>query len=94
MKTAKLPKFLCPIKPRSLVRVGRDNEGGYLVDPIDIDQSDVLVSFGLNDDWSFEKDFVERKNVPLLAYDASLNFRLLRRRITQAVRKLNPIKIW
>lgn len=93
MKTAKLPKFLCPMRPRSLIRLGRDNEGGYLVDPIDVDQSDVLVSFGINDDWSFEKAFVKRKNIPLLAYDATLNFRFLRRRITQAIRKLNPLKV-
>ena len=52
-----LPVSFKPNKKYSLVRVGRDFDGGYLVGKDTILNSDTLVSFGINDDWSFEKDF-------------------------------------
>ena len=40
-----------------LVRIGRNNDGGYLVSKSDIEKSDVLIGLGINDDWSFERNF-------------------------------------
>ena len=31
-----------------------------------------LLTFGLSDDWSFEKDFLRRRPVPLASYDPTL----------------------
>ena len=64
---AVLPLFLRPLKGAELVRMGRDNDGGYLVDKRSIISSEFLLSFGIYDDWSFEKDFKKFVNVPVVA---------------------------
>jgi Methyltransferase FkbM domain len=71
-QTAQLPKTLVPFVCASLERVGRLNDGGYVINGADIADSDVLLSFGVNDDWSFEEQFLQRHNVPLFAYDGSM----------------------
>ena len=40
-----------------LIRLGRNNDGGYLVEKNSLKVSKALISFGLSFDWSFEKDF-------------------------------------
>ena len=52
-----LPTCFKPKKKYSLHRFGKDFDGGYLVGKDTILNSDTLISFGINDDWSFEKDF-------------------------------------
>jgi hypothetical protein len=39
------------------------------------------LSFGINDDWSFEQDFVNLNRVPLMAYDGSVSFRKFVRKL-------------
>jgi hypothetical protein len=64
------PKFLKPKKEYKLIRIGKNNDGGYLVDEQSIKDAKTLISLGINDDWSFEKDFVKiNKNVDLRCYD-------------------------
>ena len=36
----------------------------------------ILLSFGLNDDWSFESDFVKLKKVPIKAFDGTISLKL------------------
>lgn len=81
--SAVLPLFLRPKKGAELVRLGRDNDGGYLVDKRSIISSDFLLGFGINDDWSFEKDFIKYVDVPVVAFDASvgLNYFLKKLRV-------------
>jgi hypothetical protein len=43
-----------------LVRIGRDNDGGYVVSKIALEKSDVLFSGGYGNDFSFENAFVSR----------------------------------
>ena len=71
---AKLPSFLTFKSASDLVRVGKKNDGGYLVSCSDIDNTDLLISLGISDDCSFEADFVKINNVAVCAYDASVNF--------------------
>jgi hypothetical protein len=40
-----------------LKRVGSHNDGGYLIPAELIKKTQTLLSFGLNDDWSFEESF-------------------------------------
>lgn len=70
-----LPLFLKPDYTYDLLRIGRSNDGGYLVGKRSILNSDNLISFGIYDDWSFEKSFVKKnKNVSVTCYDDQLNF--------------------
>jgi hypothetical protein len=51
---------LQPFAQDELVRIGRDNDGGYVVSKIALENSDVLFSGGYGNDFSFENAFVSR----------------------------------
>lgn len=87
---AKLPSFLKFKSANDLIRMGRDNDGGYLVCQSDVMKSEVLISLGICDDWSFETDFTKRNNVAVHAYDASVSFRFwLKRTLAETLK--NPL---
>ena len=95
----KLPKYLCPIKKTNLIRLGRDNDGGYVIAKESIEKSDALIGFGISDDWSFEKNFREKKNVSIMCFDNSVNLTFwLKRYIKDLIDLLllrnNPFKIF
>lgn len=69
---AVLPSYLVPYEEPQLLRLGRINDGGYLINSADIQEAEVLLSFGVNDDWSFEEQFLSRNDIPLFAYDGSM----------------------
>lgn len=46
------PKFKC-----DLVRLGKNFDGGYIVEKNSINESEILLSFGLSDDWTFEEAY-------------------------------------
>jgi hypothetical protein len=56
-----LPKEFKPDGFYDLVRLGKNNDGGYLVCKNSIEVSDCLISFGINDDFSFEENFKNKK---------------------------------
>jgi hypothetical protein len=85
MIKAVLPTILQPVPSPVLVRIGRDNDGGYLVDSRDVMSSDCLLSMGVNDDWSFEKGFVEQRDVPVQAYDGSVGGWVFLKRVLRNV---------
>jgi hypothetical protein len=62
-----------PVKLDDLVRLGREYDGGYVVSKRQIEKTDILLSFGINDDWSFEADFDRLKHVEIFAYDYSVS---------------------
>ena len=65
-----LPTCFKPKKKYSLHRFGKDFDGGYLVGKDTILNSDTLISFGINDDWSFEKDFKKvNSDSKVICYD-------------------------
>ena len=71
-------KNLQPINIKNLKRIGRDNDGGYIIPKVIIDKCDGLLSYGINKDWSFELDFLERrKNINVHCYDHTLNLSTL-----------------
>ena len=74
-----------------IVRLGRKNDGGYLVSKSDVTASDKLLSFGIYDDWSFEEDFAKINDVPIVAFDASSGLKLL---LKKARRRLASFKLF
>ena len=51
-----LPIEFKPKHEYELIRLGQDNDGGYLVDKKSIEDSKSLITLGLGFDWSFEKN--------------------------------------
>lgn len=88
-KLAVLPLFLRPKTISELVRLGRDNDGGYLVDKRSITASEIMLGFGIKDDWSFEKDFQKCSDVPVVAFDASIGRLFFFRRLVKSVARAN-----
>ena len=61
-----------PSKRFDLIRVGNDNDGGYLVGKKTILRTKFLVSLGIGDDCSFEKNFLKFNNTAnIYCYDRS-----------------------
>lgn len=74
------------LKVNDLVRVGRNYDGGYVISESLMKQSDVLLSFGINDDWSFEKDFYNRTGARCYGFDFSVNHDLFRKKGLEQIR--------
>lgn len=69
-----LPSFLKPKKEYDLIRLGQDNDGGYLVEKESISNSKSLITLGLGYDWSFEKDYYNSTKNPIYCYDHTVNY--------------------
>jgi hypothetical protein len=69
MYITKTPKIFLPFHCKDLVRLGKDYDGGYLVNRHDIDKTDILISFGIGYDTSFEQDFIKLNDCKLQAFD-------------------------
>jgi len=68
------------LKINDLVRIGRNYDGGYVLSASLIRRSSVLLSFGINDDWSFEEDFCKRSGVRCYGFDFSVSKELFLKR--------------
>ena len=64
-----LPIEFKPKKNFSLIRLGRDNDGGYLIGFNSIKSAKTLISFGILDDCSFENDFKKNNPVGIFCFD-------------------------
>ena len=65
-----LPKLFKPENTYDLIRLGQDNDGGYLVQKDSLINAKSLISFGLSYDWTFEKKFFEIKDCPIHCYNS------------------------
>jgi len=71
--------FLAPIITDDLIRVGNQNDGGYVVPRRAVRSSTALVSFGVSTDWSFEQHFMQiNPDVEIHAYDHTVSERLFK----------------
>jgi hypothetical protein len=65
-----LNKLLKPIFETDLIRIGGNNDGGYLIGKKSLINTKVLLSIGIANNWSFEKDFIlKNKKADLVCYD-------------------------
>ena len=94
-----LPKFLEPgFEPSSasqLIRLGKKWDGGYVVDQRSVLKASRLVSFGLNNDWSFESAFMKQHSVPVAIFDHSVSKRIyLRNFIYHSLLDFSPVQAY
>ncbi len=81
--------FLIPIKNKDLIRLGREADGGYVVDKNVVQKTDYLVSFGLGSDWSFELDYIKLNGkVKITMYDHSVSIYPYLKQILKYLRRL------
>ncbi len=93
MSKFNLPSFLKPFSCEDLVRVGRDYDGGYVVNLKDIKAADGLISLGISHDWSFEKQFSEINDVPIAAYDGSVTLDSMQKHYRKRLLRIERPKI-
>lgn len=72
MNSITLPKILQPFRCDSLQRLGKQDDGGYLVNKADIIKTKQLLSFGIAQDHSFESQFIDLSNCICSTWDASV----------------------
>ena len=88
-------KTFKPAGEYHLVRLGSNHDGGYLVAENDIDNTDILVSLGICDDWAFEADFRHRKKVNVEAFDGTTGyFPLLKMLVKSILNVTNPLRVF
>lgn len=59
-------------QPLKFVRLGRDNDGGYVVPVEAVEASDALIGYGIADDISFEREFSQRFDKPSFGFDCGV----------------------
>mgnify|MGYP000847658272 CR=1 FL=1 len=69
-----LPKIFKPKNEYDLIRLGKNNDGGYLIEKDSLTIAKSLISFGLSYDWSFEKHFYKIKKCPIHCYDPTVKY--------------------
>lgn len=84
-----LPNKFKPDGLYKLIRVGKDNDGGYVVCENSVNNSNILISFGISDDFSFEKHFQKINSINILAYDPTVNINFFLKKFLHSLIKLN-----
>jgi len=56
----------------NFIRLGRNNDGGYVLPVEALEAADVLMGYGIADDISFEREFSRRFNKPSFGFDCGV----------------------
>lgn len=59
--------------PFQKIRLGKDNDGGYIIADIPDAKYDIFISAGIGDDHSFETDFVKKYKTSCVMFDNTIN---------------------
>jgi hypothetical protein len=70
MNPMNLTVYECPFNK---IRLGKDGDGGYVIADIPNAKYNILLSGGINDDTSFEEDFINKFNTKVYAYDGTID---------------------
>jgi hypothetical protein len=66
--------FLIPVAIQDPVRIGNNEDGGYLVPRAIVDRSEGLLGLGLGDNYTFEEDYRKLKpTAPIHLYDGTVD---------------------
>ena len=77
-----ISKFFYPKYDIDLKRLGNEYDGGYLISKTTLKNTKNLISLGINDDWSFEKDFNKNNlKANIYCFDNQLDLRFLIKRL-------------
>lgn len=58
--------------PLKIVRLGKENDGGYVVPLAALEEADAVLGYGIADDISFERQFSQRYNKPSFGFDGGV----------------------
>ena len=74
LEVSKKLNFLSPFIIKDLIRLGNKGDGGYIIPKKIIKEIEILISFGISNDWSLEVDFKKRNpGLVINAYDHSIS---------------------
>ena len=66
--------FIAPYIVPDLIRLGNENDGGYVVPKTLLNKVDTLISLGLSDNWTFDADFKSlNKDLTIHCYDHTVS---------------------
>tara|TARA_B100001063_G_C16622852_1_gene481640 strand:+ start:18 stop:809 length:792 start_codon:yes stop_codon:yes gene_type:complete len=68
-----LPEKFRPNHNYDLIRIGKENDGGYLVSKKSLNNSELLISAGISWDYSFESDYINLTNNRVKCFDHTVN---------------------
>ncbi len=77
-----------------LVRLGSIDDGGYVVPKSIFKEIDKLISYGISDNWDFEKDLTFQAKCSVDAYDYSINRNFWLKRFQNDFLKFLQLKIF
>ena len=81
--------FLAPSVFDHLIRLGRKNDGGYVVPQLILEETEFLLSLGISDDWSFDEHFLSlRPHLRVHAYDHTISKKIFTSKIVRSAIKL------
>ena len=80
--------------PAGLIRLGSPHDGGYVISPKAVEATTLLIGLGLNDNWSFEREFHSTNPVRVICYDHTVDFRLWIRVFLRGFYRLRPSDLW
>ncbi len=89
----KLPLKFKPKYAYDLIRVGSKHDGGYLIEKTSFINSKFLFSFGISTNWDFEKDFIYKRNIQLIAFDGSINEEFWQNKKIIALEKMKKLSL-
>ena len=91
-----IPSFLKPISSKNsdLVRIGSKYDGGYVVNKTVLKKTEILISYGISDNFDFEKNFQKLSNCYVDSYDYSIDKQFWLKRFRLDCIKLFCLKIF
>tara|TARA_B100000029_G_C17491267_1_gene929200 strand:+ start:521 stop:1312 length:792 start_codon:yes stop_codon:yes gene_type:complete len=85
--------FLKPFEVDDLIRLGRKEDGGYIISEKVLKNCNILISFGMANDWSFEQDFLNyNKENKVYIYDHTVNLIYFLKRFYKSLKRLFYLK--
>ena len=81
--------FLAPVVVDDLIRVGTRGDGGYLAPMSIIKKTDLLLSFGLAENWDFEEHYLSLvPGITLHAYDHTISKKIIKNEIKNLLKRI------